>query len=255
MLGHSHAMSGLAAGAATLPWAPLTGLPEQAAWVAAWGGFAMLPDLDQGGLHWRGAMPKLSGSTVARMWGPISTSFAGLVATIARGHRNGTHDVLLAPVVFGLLAALAGRNPWSSLVLLALAIGLSLQALHVVIPGKVESTVVGNLVLSFAGAWWVTGTGSHALEWLPWAVAGGVVTHILGDWLTVGGVPIPLTWLDGSPVRVAAGLFRTGAGVERLVAAAFTVAAVVLVYQRTPLHDLLAPLVDPVLAPVLAAAG
>jgi membrane-bound metal-dependent hydrolase YbcI (DUF457 family) len=240
-------MSGLAAGAATLPWAPVTTLPEQFAWVAAWGGFAMLPDLDQGGLHWRGAMPRATGSTVARMWGPVTTTLASLVGRIAHGHRNGTHDVLLSPVVFGLLAVLAARNPWSSLVVIALSIGLALEALHVVIPGKVESTVLGNLVLSFAGAWWVTGTGDHPLPWLPWAVAGGVVTHILGDWLTIGGVPVPLTWVTGHPKRLAAGIFRTGAPVEKLVAAAFAVAAVVLVITRTPLHD--------VVAPILAAAG
>ena len=48
MLGHSHALSGLAAGAATLPWAPVHGTVSQVAWVAAVGGFAMLPDLDEG---------------------------------------------------------------------------------------------------------------------------------------------------------------------------------------------------------------
>jgi LexA-binding, inner membrane-associated putative hydrolase len=246
VLGHSHAMSGLAAGAATLPWAGavgVSGLAEQCAWVAAWGGFAMLPDLDQGGIHWRGAMPKVSGSTVARMWGPVTTTFAALVGRIAHGHRMGTHDVVLAPVVFGLLAVLAARSPWSSLVVVALAIGLALEALHVVVPGKVEQTVVGNLLLSFAGAWWVTGTGNHPLPWLPWAVAGGVVAHIAGDFLTVGGIPVPLTWVTGHPVRLAAGLFRTGAPVEKLVAAAFTIAAVVLLFTRTPLQGVVAPLI------------
>lgn len=236
MLGHSHAMSGLAAGAALLPVAPVTGVVEQVAWVAAWGGFALLPDLDQGGLSWRGPVPRLSGSTVARMWGPVTTTLAAGVAVVARGHRNGTHDLLLAPVVAGLLASLAGRHPYSSLVLMALAVGLALQACHVVVPGRVERTVVGNLVISFAAAWWLTGTADVALAWLPWAVAGGVVTHILGDWLTVGGVPVPLTWLDGRPRRVAAGLFRTGAGVEGVLAGAFAAAALVLLYLGTPLR-------------------
>ncbi len=228
MLGHTHAMSGLAAGAATLPLAPVQGPLEQLAWVAAWGGFALLPDLDQGGLHWRGPMPRLSGSTVARMWGPVTTALASGVAVIARGHRNGTHDVLLAPLVLGVLAALAGRYPWTSLVLMALAIGLALQACHVVLPGRIERSVVGNLLLSFAGAWWSTRTGEVALEWLPWAVAGGVITHIVGDWLTVGGVPVPLTWIRGRPRRVSARLFRTGAAVEGLLAGAFAATAVVL---------------------------
>ena len=56
MLGHSHALSGLAAGAATLPWAPVHGTVAQMSWIAAAGGFAMLPDLDH------------RGSTVSDMW-------------------------------------------------------------------------------------------------------------------------------------------------------------------------------------------
>ena len=107
MLGHSHATTGLAAGAALLPLAPVAGTAEQLAWVAAWGGFALLPDLDQGGLHWRRALPRLSGSTVATMWGPVTTALSTAVARIARGHRQGTHDVLLAPLVFGAVTALA----------------------------------------------------------------------------------------------------------------------------------------------------
>ncbi|MEH3076035.1 MAG: hypothetical protein PGN11_05065, partial [Quadrisphaera sp.] len=103
------------------------------------------------------------------------------------------------------------------------------QALHVVIPGKVEQTVIGNLVISVAGAWWVTGTANHALEWLPYAVAGGVVVHILGDWLTVGGVPVPLTWVGGHSVRLSASLFKTGAKPEHVLATMFGIAAIVLV--------------------------
>ena len=37
MLGHSHALSGLAVGAATLPWAPVHGTVAQVAWVSAVG--------------------------------------------------------------------------------------------------------------------------------------------------------------------------------------------------------------------------
>ena len=46
MLGHSHALSGLAAGAATLPWAPVHGTVAQMSWIAAAGGFAMLATND-----------------------------------------------------------------------------------------------------------------------------------------------------------------------------------------------------------------
>ncbi|MGQ7295960.1 metal-dependent hydrolase [Quadrisphaera sp. KR29] len=250
MLGHSHAMSGLAAGAATLPWAAQAGVSgpvEQVAWVAAWGGFAMLPDLDQGGIHWRGVMPSATGSTVARMWGPITTTLASVVGRIAGGHRQGTHDLLLAPAIFGLLTVLAASNPWASMAVVALGIGLALQALHVVIPGKVEQTVVGNLLISVVGAWWVTGTANHALEWLPYAVAGGVVVHILGDWLTVGGVPVPLTWVGGHSARLSASLFKTGAKPEHVLATMFGVAALVLVVAFSPLQGYVVPVIQPVL--------
>src|SRR3712207_1060836 len=124
VLGHSHALSGLAAGAATLPWAPVGGTVGQVAWIAAVGGMAMLPDLDH------------SGSTVSDMWGPITDVPSGAVGRLAQGHRWGTHDAVLAPLAFGALALAAANAFWSSLLLMALAIGLALRALHFVIPGR-----------------------------------------------------------------------------------------------------------------------
>ena len=129
VLGHSHALSGLAAGAATLPWAPVEGTVAQVAWVAAVGGFAMLPDLDH------------SGSTVSDMWGPVTDVPSGAIGRLAQGHRWGTHDAVLGPLAFGALAVAAAGAFWSSLLLMALAIGLALRALNFVIPGRTENTV------------------------------------------------------------------------------------------------------------------
>ena len=182
MLGHSHALSGLAVGAATLPVAPLTGTVAQLGWVAAVGGMAMLPDLDQ------------RGSTISRMWGPLTEVPSGLVGRLTGGHRHGTHDAVLAPLAAGGLALAAAQATWASLLLLALAIGLALRALHVVVPGRFEETVVGNLVLSWGGAWLLL-AHSPSPGWLPWAVALGVLVHIAGDFLTCSGVPVPLVWL------------------------------------------------------------
>ena len=230
MLGHSHALSGFAVGAATLPWAPVDGTVAQVAWVSAVGGLAMLPDLDQ------------RGSTISRMWGPLTDVPSGLVNTIARGHRWGTHDAVLAPVVFGLLAHAAAWNRWSSLLVLALAIGLALRALHVVIPGRAENTVIGNLVLSWGGAWLLL-AHSPAPGWLPWAVAVGVLTHIAGDWLTREGVPVPVFWLVRRS-RLAPVHLRTGAFVEKAVLVPlFVVATLVFLYVNTAARDLVDPLV------------
>jgi hypothetical protein len=230
MLGHSHALSGLAAGAATLPWAPVQGTVGQVAWVAAVGGFAMLPDLDS------------SGSTVSDMWGPITDVPSGAVGRLAQGHRWGTHDAVLGPLVFGALAMAAAAAAWSSLLLMALAIGLTLRALNFVIPGRVENTVIGNLVLSWGGAWLLL-AHSPTPEWLPWAVALGVLTHIAGDAITTAGIPVPLIWVFHRS-RLKLLPIRTGAGVEKLVLVPLLIAATVcLVYLNTGAHDTVDPLV------------
>ena len=228
MLGHSHALSGLAAGAATLPWAPVEGTVAQVAWVAAAGGFAMLPDLDH------------SGSTVSDMWGPATDVPSGAVGRLAGGHRWGTHDALLAPVAFGALALAAANLFWSSLLVMALAIGLALRALHFVIPGRAENTVVGNLVLSWGGAWLLLADTPQP-TWLPWAVALGVLTHIAGDLITKQGVPVPLLWLLRRK-RLALTPMRTGTTLEKAVLAPlFLGVAVWFVYANTAASEVLAP--------------
>ena len=220
MLGHSHALSGLAAGAATLPFAPVHSAAQQTAWVAAWGGFAMLPDLDQ------------RGATIGRMWGPVTEALATGIGAISRGHRNGTHDAILAPLAFGGLAWLAGQHPWTSLVMLAFAIGLALRACNFVIPGRAENTVIGNLAMSALGAWWITAAGHASAPWLPLAVGGGVLVHIAGDWFTVGGIPVPFTWFGGHATRVAGRFFKTGAPVELYFAAPMLLLATVYALYR-----------------------
>ena len=235
MLGHSHALSGLAAGAATLPWAPVDGTVAQVAWVAAAGGFAMLPDLDH------------SGSTVSDMWGPVTDVPSGAIGRLAGGHRWGTHDALLAPVAFGAVALAAANLYWSSLVVMALAIGLALRALHFVIPGRAENTVVGNLGLSFGGAWLLLSNTAQP-TWLPWAVALGVLTHIAGDLITKQGVPLPLLWLVKRR-RVALTPMRTGTTLEKSVLAPlFLGVALWFCYANTPAREALDPWVQGLLS-------
>jgi hypothetical protein len=231
VLGHSHALSGLAVGAATLPWAPVEGTVAQAAWIAAVGGLAMLPDLDS------------SGSTVSDMWGPITDVPSGAIGRLAQGHRWGTHDAVLAPIAFGALALAAANAFWSSLLLMALAIGLALRALHFVIPGRAENTVVGNLVLSW-GAAWLFLDSMPPPAWLPWAVAAGVLTHIAGDAITKQGVPVPLVWLL-KRCRLALTPLRTGAALEKGVLVPLFVGATLwFVYANTGVRAVLDPLIQ-----------
>ncbi len=228
MLGHSHALSGLAAGAATLPWAPVHGTVAQVAWVAAAGGFAMLPDLDH------------SGSTVSDMWGPVTDVPSGAIGRLAGGHRWGTHDALLAPLGFGAVALAAANLYWSSLVVMALAIGLALRALHFVIPGRAENTVVGNLLLSFAGAWLLLANTPQP-TWLPWAVGLGVLTHVAGDLITRQGVPVPVLWLIRRK-RLALTPMRTGTTLEKAVLAPlFLGVALWFGYANTGARELVDP--------------
>jgi membrane-bound metal-dependent hydrolase YbcI (DUF457 family) len=235
MLGHSHALSGLAAGAATLPWAPVQGTVAQVAWIAAAGGFAMLPDLDH------------SGSTVSDMWGPITDVPSGAIGRLAQGHRWGTHDAVLAPLAFGALALAAAGAFWSSLLVLALAIGLALRALNFVIPGRAENTVVGNLILSWGGAWLLL-QHSAGPTWLPWAVALGVLTHIAGDAITTAGIPVPLLWVVHR-CRLKLLPIRTGAFVEKAVLVPLFLAAILaFVYLNTAAGDTVNPLVSAILS-------
>ncbi len=236
MLGHSHAMSGLAAGAASLPVVPVHTPLTQLTWVVAVGGFAMLPDLDTGGITSRRGFPRLHGSTVALMWGPPTCAFAGLVARLSGGHRNGTHSVLglgvMALLAAGLSSFYGGR-----LVLLALAIGLALEALAFAIPGRLEEMWPVNLAVSFGAAWFLLGEpgpsrlGENYPLWLPAAVLVGCATHVAGDILTVGGVP--LAW-PFSRSRLSLRLFRTGSGWERrLIAPVLLLGAIWLTVTRT----------------------
>jgi membrane-bound metal-dependent hydrolase YbcI (DUF457 family) len=198
-------MSGMAVGALTIPAAAqigVTGTTQQVAWVCAMAGFAMLPDLDQ------------RGATIGRLWGPITAVVATGIGKVAKGHRNGTHDAVLAPLAFGGIALLAPLHPWASMALLAFAIGIAAKAMHLFVPGGSENTVLGNLALSWGGAYFLTQQGDATFGWLPFAVAGGVLVHIAGDALTVGGCPVPLTWMDGHAKRYSLKLFKTGRPIE-----------------------------------------
>jgi membrane-bound metal-dependent hydrolase YbcI (DUF457 family) len=236
-------MSGLAMGAATLPVVPLESLVAELTWVVAVGGFAMLPDLDTGGVTARRGFPRLHGSTVALMWGPLTSLLAELLGRLFGGHRNGSHSILgiagTAVVTGALSSTYAGR-----LFLLALAIGLALEALAFAIPGTLEELWPVNLLVSFGAAWWLLGVPGAAddrfPQWLTAAVLVGSATHVIGDMLTVGGIP-PL-W-PVSRTRVSLRLFRTGSVWERrLVAPGLLIGACWLVLARTGLDA------DPVLS-------
>ena len=198
-MGFNHASCGVLAGVASLGVVSVHGPVSQALWVVGVAGAALLPDLDT------------TNSSAARMWGPVSGLLAAGVGVVARGHRQGTHDLLLAPLSLGVLGWLASQHPVGALAALTLLIGLSLRALTLLGVGRIGAVL--NLLLAVAGAYWLS-TQTQASQLLPAAVVLGIVVHILGDWVTTEGIPVPIAWLAGSPRRWSGGLFEVGSPIE-----------------------------------------
>lgn len=225
MMGFNHVSCGLVAGLGTLPLAPVHTWSTQTAWVLACGGTALLPDLDS------------RQSTAARMWGPLTETLAGGISVLARGHRWGTHDLVMAPAAAAGLTLLAMTNPLSLGLLLALVTGLALRGLALAGAGRIGGA--GNLIVSAGAAWWLVTAGAGRTQLLPAVIALGVVVHILGDLLTEEGVPLPILWVLGDRRRIAIKAFATNSLLERaLVAPALSLLGVWLFRLRAGIHDL-----------------
>jgi membrane-bound metal-dependent hydrolase YbcI (DUF457 family) len=226
MMGRTHVLTGMSAGAAILPIVPVSGTGSQLAWVAVVAGSAILPDLDH------------RQATVTRMWGPISYVMHVAVSWAGRGHRGGAHDPLIAPLAFGLLAWLAALHPIGAGIMVAIAAGLAVRACEFVIPCRTAESAIVNIALS-ASAGCLAVMHAVTFGWLPFAVGLGVLVHIAGDAVTRSGVPKPLSWLDGDPDRNQ-GPLTTGRWYENwLIAPALVAATAVLVYLNVPTITLL----------------
>lgn len=224
MMGYNHVSCGLLTGVATLSIAPVTGPASQTAWVLALGGASLLPDLDT------------TGSTAARMWGPFTRTLGALVGTIAQGHRQGTHDAVIAPICFAGVALLASLHPVTAGVVLALTIGLALRGLALAGAGRIGAAA--NLLISALGAWVLVAAGAHQIRLLPLVMAAGVLIHIVGDGLTTEGIPVPIAWMFGHRDRLSLGLFGVNGLLERaVIAPLLSLATVVLLCAHLGIHD------------------
>ena len=173
MLGHSHALSGAAAGlaAATLvlhdpagPAALLTALTAA---------YALAPDLDS------------CGSTAARSLGFATRCVSRVIRAVSGGHRHGTHSLLGIAVfaaVAGLACSLRGDPAGRILLWFVLAAGLTAAS------DALRMGHIGNLLALGAAA--VMAVGGFGLALVPVAAALGCATHIAGDMLTVSGCPL-----------------------------------------------------------------
>jgi membrane-bound metal-dependent hydrolase YbcI (DUF457 family) len=172
MLGHSHALSGMAAGAAAGEFVlhlPLTGTFGLAAFTA---GMALLCDLDK------------CGSCPARCLGILSEGVAWFIGKVSGGHRHLTHSILGIAIFTGLAwASCLFRHDWGGRIGLGLLITLSvaggLEALHITrgTLADLAGVAVAAAVVKFG---W-------ELTLIPLATALGVSTHILGDMCTDSG--------------------------------------------------------------------
>lgn len=218
-MGRTHAASGLAAGAVLLPWVGSASIPETSAWLVACAGFGLLPDLDQ------------RGTTSARMWGPLSQLAATVVGFVSRGHRNGTHDAILGPLVLGGAAWWAAQHRIPGLVLVAVAIGLAIRAVAWASDAAKLPWVI-NLATSVGAAFGLAHFGI-SVGWLPAAVVVGVLAHIAGDALTTEKVPVPLLWMASRKARFGIPLCHTNSWLEPVVTAACIVGTVWALADQT----------------------
>lgn len=148
-------------------------------------GAALLPDADH------------HNATIAYSIPGVGKAVATAVGAASGGHRHGTHSGLSAIIVI-LLAAVLTNVPG--------IVNTDPMSPYVLISGIIAAAMLcfALKVLKIVRTWgmaWLVGIASSAAitfllpdqwSWLPWAIAVGWVTHMAGDFLTVGG--LPLTW-------------------------------------------------------------
>lgn len=255
MMGKTHAGTGVIVGfglaaAAGLP-------PAQAVFVAVTvGGFALAPDLD------------CAEATASRFLGPVSRLLSWLLrhasALAFRCTRTahdrpsqGTHRHLSHTLGFGLVMGVlawwtAGLSPWAVAGWIAFGLLAAGAALHVWVSVVGAAAAIAPVVLDHASLAMVCTGAQH---WIGLAVALGCWTHLVGDAVTVSGVPmfwpLPLgprgqhqTWYElhllPSPIRL-----HTGKRFERRLVLPVVVAGCVLAAPGVAAH--LLPLLEDVL--------
>lgn len=210
MMGRTHALSGVVAGAAAGQFIWHLNLPHLTVGAAIAAGAAVLPDIDH------------PDASCARSFGFVSEAFAWLIEHLSGGHRHGTHSLVgVAAFTGGAYAAehyrytLAGKIGLGLLLVLVLASGL--RAL------KIGGHFSDLLAIAVAAGMFYT---SFGITEVPWAIAIGTATHLVGDMLTNEGIPI--AWpLSRFHVRLLPEpfAFTTGTRPERWVVAPALLAA------------------------------
>lgn len=188
MMGTHHAISGAAAWIAITSATPVAlgieplSTPAVLIGAVVTAGAALLPDVD----HHNG--------TIAHSGGLATKAIAGVAQVASGGHRHGLHG-LLAIAGFYIATMFLGRFTMDvpylgevavgSAVLLMALIAFALKALKISKGGKIKlwmTALVATLALVYFAP--------EQLEWLPLSVMVGVATHLAGDFITTGGLPL-----------------------------------------------------------------
>lgn len=190
MMGSHHALSGAAVWVAvtsTAPQLPAFGwVPLSPASIVlgaiVCAGAALLPDADH------------HNATIAHSLPGVGKLATGTVRAVSGGHRHGTHSPLVAALV--LLAAFwLARSGWPAdvgaffgvvvpAVLAAALLAFSVKVLKIVRRWGPAWAV--GVVIAAAISWYHPATWA----WLPLCIAVGWITHLIGDLLTTGGLPL-----------------------------------------------------------------
>lgn len=195
MMGYSHAVSGAAgwlavtSTAAGFGWVTLEPTEILAGTVLC-AGAALLPDADH------------PSATIAYSVPGIGKAVTGALGAATGGHRKGMHTIwaVLAVLLASLLLTFVStvQTQWGAV---NIASFLSIIAL------TAFSTKVLKIVKNWALAW-LLGVGfaialhflmPEAYTWIPLCVTIGYLIHILGDFLTKGGIAWFFPWLPKPP--------------------------------------------------------
>lgn len=197
MMGKGHAISGAATWLAVTTSTPgalgllslgpgptLTG-----ALVSA--GAALLPDADH------------HNATIAHSVPIIGKASATAISGMAGGHRHGTHSLLAMftfPIAVWYMQFLVISPTWwhSPIPVLTLLATIAVCCFAVKAMGVVKSWPKAWLFGVGVGAI-VFLTPSQDIAWISYALAIGFATHLLGDFLTIGGLPLLWPWNPRPP--------------------------------------------------------
>lgn len=198
MMGAHHAITGAAvwvAISATVPNLSSGAYPLSAAGVftgaIVCAGASLLPDADH------------SSATIAHSVPIVGHAVTGAIGRLAGGHRQGLHSilatigVLAASIALGLLQVTTaiGEVPLGAGIATAALVAFAAKALKLTRGGWLLpwllGAVIGGIVVFLA---------PKERVWLPIAITVGFVVHLVGDSLTIGGVPFLWPWKPVPPL-------------------------------------------------------